>query len=337
MTCCWTGRYLFMAAVLFLLSACSGGAPEKPRPASIVQPELLLQRGITYYNDNNFRDADTRFVEALGYYRSIDNPDGITRSCLNLAKTSMAVNDTARAAAYLDRARHVAKANDLDVYDDHIAILGSSLSIRQGELVQAATLLTHALTSPDATTRLAALKNRTVVAFLNDDDDRQRWLERYREENSSSGNRPSHRARILRFDAELAGSSERMDSLLKQALELARGIPDKPAIAATLTQWGDTDSGHMHPDVTSPDEDAFARAEDRYLRALYIRHKLGDRFSTVNLLEKLESLYARHSDTQVDSDGAGKLERTRYWQNRIRQDKPVDWPALIDDFDTYPR
>jgi Tfp pilus assembly protein PilF len=312
-----------------MLSACASGPAEQPRPELVTTPESLLQRGIKHFRDNDLVEANRNFQQALQLYRSIDDPDGIMRSCLNLAKLNTAVNNDERAAIYLDRAAQTARTNTLPGYDQHIAILRSTLLIRQGETATAADMLADALQSADSTTRLAALKNRTVIAFTDNDTDRTQWLQRYRTENTAAGNRPSHRARILRFDAELAEDLDDQDSLLKQALAVSRQETDSLAIAATLTQWGDIIMGG---DIALASDDLKA-AEDRYLRALFIRHQFGDRTNTSRLLEKLQLVYTRQAP---DGDATRRLDRTRYWLDRIGQNQLADWPQLMADFDYFP-
>ena len=319
----------------FLLSACASGPAQQPRPELVTTPETLLQRGIKDFKENDLVEANRNFEQALLLYRSIDDPEGIMQSCLNLAKLNTVVSNHERAAIYLERAEQTARANTLPGYDQHIAILRSSLLIRQGETATAADMLTQALESGDSTIRLAALKNRTVIAFSGKGTDRTQWLQRYRNENAAAGNRPSHRARILRFDAELADDPDVQRSLLKQALAISRQATDSLAIAATLTQWGDMITGGamiMGGDVALTGDDLKA-AEDLYLRALFIRHQFGDPVNTSRLLEKLQVVY-----TRMDSDNrsATRLDRTHYWLNRIGQDQLADWPQLMADFDYYP-
>jgi len=56
----------------------------------------------------------------------------------------------------------------------------------------------------DPDIKLAALKNRTSIAFLRNDDNKTRWLQQYKtQQNSVPKNTASHLARILRFEAEL--------------------------------------------------------------------------------------------------------------------------------------
>jgi len=81
-------RFIILSLSI-IITACSGGPPEKPPLDSITSPAKLLDQGVSAYNNNNYAKAIHDFEKALLQYRSIDNQPGIASSCLNLAKTYM--------------------------------------------------------------------------------------------------------------------------------------------------------------------------------------------------------------------------------------------------------
>ena len=305
--------------MLLQLTACTSGPAEKTQPASITSPAQLLDRGITHYNDNNYAGASKSFQKALLQYRSIDDQTGIANSCLNLSKTYMAINNNQLAAAYLERAEAIIEQASLHELDEHLALLKSSLAIKLQSYEDAARILEPVLNSSKPSTRLAALKNRTRIAFILDDNDKPQWLAKYAslQQKHAAGD-SSHHARVLRFEAELADDETARQELLAISLEISRLLADRPAIAATLMQMAQAD-------ITAKN---FKHAEDRLLRALLIRHQLGDISSTLALLEELQAVYTETGDV--------KAELTQKWISRIHADQLGSWDILFTDFDTYP-
>lgn len=304
---------------LLQLGACSSGPAEKPQPVSISSPAELLHRGITHYNNNNYASASSSFQKALLQYRSIDDQRGIANSCLNLSKTFMATNHNQTASLYLHKAETIIEQASLNELDEHLALLQSSLSIKQELYDDAIQQLSTVIDSKDPTTRLAALKNRTYIAFTQNSGDRSQWLKNYKnlQQKHAAGN-TSHAARILRFEAELADDVTTQQQLLSGSLQISRLLADRPAIAATLLQMAQIDIASKN----------FQQAEDRLLRALLIRHQLGDARSTLTLLEELQTVYTETGDD--------KAKLTKKWSDRISANSLSDWELLFSDFDTYP-
>lgn len=316
-------HYIFRLAIALLattLIACSSGPEEKPVSESFSSPASLLDQGINNYNNNNYADAINKFEKALLQYRSIDNQPGIANSCLNLAKTFMAVNNNQTAAEYLARAEDIIAQAPLKELDEHLALLQSSLAINNGLYEQALQELEPVLISSNTQILLAALKNRTTIAFRNNDGDRLQWLEKYKTaQGSQQGDTSSHAARILRFEAEASDDADNRSALLSQSLSISQDLANRTAIAATLTQWADFDK----------EEKRFNEAEDKYLRALFIRHQLGDARNSLFILEQLHSIY-----TTTEND---KKNLTKNWLDKLSENDFSDWEILFSDFDTYPQ
>ena len=316
-------HYIFRLAISLLaamLIACSGGPAEKPVSESFNSPASLLDQGINNYNNNNYADAINKFEKALLQYRSIDNQPGIANSCLNLAKTFMAVHNNQRAAEYLTMAERIIAQASLKELEEHLVLLQSSLAINNGLYEQALQELEPVLISSNTQIHLAALKNRTTIAFRNNDSDKSQWLEKYKTaQGSQQQATSSHAARILRFEADASDDADKRRVLLSQSLAISQDLANRTAIAATLTQWADFDK----------EEKRFNDAEDKYLRALFIRHQLGDVRNSLFILQQLHSIY-----TATDND---KKILTKNWLDKLSGNDLSDWEILFSDFDTYPQ
>ncbi len=301
------------------LSACSSGPAEKPLASSITSPAQLLDRGIQQYNENNYQKAIIYFEKALFQYRSIDNQTGIVQCSLNLAKSLMAFNNNQLASEYLGKAESIIEQEGLDQFDDHLSLLKSSLAIKNADHEQALQELTSTLNSTNSATQLAAIKNRTKIAFLKDDSDKKLWLEKYKllQKKYPDGS-ASHLARIYRFEAELTNDEENKTKLLTKSLTISQHRAARTAIAATLTQWSDIDVK----------ANKYEQAKDKSLRALLIRHQLGDVKNSIAILEQLKTIYSV-TDKEMQ-------KRAEAWITKLSNNQLNDWEMLFSDFDNYP-
>lgn len=312
-------RFIFLSLVL-MIAACSSGPPEKSPLDSLTSPAKLLDQGINYYNNNNYQKAIHDFEKALLQYRSIDNQTGIASSCLNLAKTYMAINNNQSAAEYLSKASSVIAQAKLTQLNDHLHLLNSSLAIKNALYEKALQELETVLTSKNSEIKLAALKNRSRIAFIKNDKDKQQWLEKYKtQQNSQPKNTSSHLARILRFEAELTDDNNKKVALLTHSLTISQQLANRTAIAATLTQWANIDTKQKR----------YKEAEDKYLRALFIRHQLGDAKSSLAILQQLQTIYIATNNKKEKS--------TNHWIEKLSNHELSDWQDLFTDFDTYPK
>jgi len=310
---------LILCLLLSVFSACSSGPAEKPLPDSITSPANLLDQGVQNYRDNNYTRAIDDFEKALLQYRSIDDQKGIATSCLNLANSYMALNNNATAAAYLMRANIVIEQASLKELDDYLRLLYSSLTINNALYEEAQQEVVQVLDSEDPGIQLAALQNRTKIAFAKNDNDKKLWLDKYRTlQQGHAEISASHQARILRFEAELADEESRKADLLSASLVISRKLADRPAIAATLMQWAEMDIATVN----------LTDAEDKCLRALFIRHQLGDVKNTLLILEKLQAIYVTTNNE--------KQQQAADWIARLSANDLADWQLLFADFDTYP-
>jgi tetratricopeptide (TPR) repeat protein len=309
---------LFLSLLACTLFACSTGPQEKPVSESFSSPARLLDQGISQYNLNNYPEAIDQFEKALLQYRSIDNQAGIASSCLNLAKTHMAINHNQLAAEYLLRANTVIEKASLTELNGYLYLLRSSLAINNGMYDQAIHDSGKVLDDKDTAIKLAALKNRTNIAFLRNDSDRQQWLQKYKALQENHPDNRSHAARILRFEAEASNDAGEKVTLLSQSLAISHELGNRTAIAATLTQWAHLELAEKQP------EDA----EDKYLRALFIRHQLGDVKNTLAILKQLHLVYDETDQT--------KAELSAEWIKKLGNGQLSDLDTLLTDLDNYP-
>jgi tetratricopeptide (TPR) repeat protein len=310
---------LILCLLLSVFSACSSGPAEKTLPDAITSSAYLLDQGVQHYTENNYARAIDDFEKALLQYRSIDDRTGIARSCLNLANSYMAINNNATAAAYLMTANTVIEQASLLELEDYLRLLYSSLAINNDLYDEAQQEVTQVLDSKDPVIQLAALQNRTIIAFVKNDDDKKLWLDRYRTlQQGHTEISASHKARILRFEAELADEASRKADLLSASLAISRKLADRPAIAATLIQWAELDIAAEN----------LTDAEDKCLRALFIRHQLGDARNTLLILEKLQAIYVTTNDE--------KQQQAADWIAKLSANNLANWQQLFADFDTYP-
>ena len=315
---CYRIRF-FILSLTIIITACSGGPPEKPPLDSLSSPARLLDQGVSLYNNDNYPKAVHNFEKALLQYRSIDNQPGIASSCLNLAKTWMAINNNQTAAEYLSKANTVIQREKLSGLNEHLHLLNSSLAIKNTLYENALQELDTVLGSKNPQIKLAALKNRTNIAFLKNDNDKIQWLEKYKtQQNKNKKNTESHRARILRFKAELTDDENKKAALLTDSLSISQKLANRTAIAATLSQWADVDINNKN----------YQQAEDKILRALFIRHQLADVKSSMALLQRLQLVYTATNNK--------KAALAKNWIEKISNNDLENWSQLFTDFDTYP-
>lgn len=310
---------VIISSLIVMLNACSGGPAEKSQPDSLTSPARLLDQGVYHYNNNNYPKAIHDFEKALLQYRSIDNQPGIANSCMNLAKTYMSINNNQTAAEYLSKANSVIKQAQLKQLNEHLHLLNSSLAMKNMLYDQALHELDIVLTSKNIQIKLAALKNRTIIAFSKNDTDKRQWLEKYRSLQSSyPEDTESHAARILRFEAEVTEDTRKQVELLTRSLSISQNLATRTAIAATLTQWAELNL----------EMEKYEQAEDKYLRALFIRHQLGDVKNSLLILKQLQIVYAER-----DKDKAALANNLI---NKLEKHDLSNWEQLFSDFETFP-
>jgi tetratricopeptide (TPR) repeat protein len=315
-------RASIIFALCLSITACAGAPEIDQRPKLLISAEKSLSLGVSSYNENNFTKAEAHFDRALFLYRNIDNPNGITSSCLNIAKTKLSSGHVNEARAYAEQAQVIIQNEQLNEYNERLTLIQTSIAIEDGNFQKAKQMLDNLLskspTSNDASIRTAAVQNRTRVAFLTNADDTSDWVEEYRNAlNKPAQNTALNQARLLRFQATLNPDST--GEKLSSALSLYRKAAHAPGIAATLFEWG------THDNATGATENAI----DKLHRALFIRTNLQDRINSQKVLQQLAASYSQLGETS-------KSERANYWQKKLDSEIFGEWESIRFEFENYP-
>ena len=308
---------LIPCIILMLTSACTSQPVDKP-PELLGEANLLISNGVDQYNRANYGKAIVLFDQAMHLYRSIDNPTGIASAYINLAKTAIAQHDIERATYLLAQTHAIVDAEHLDSLNNHLTITDSSIAIEQHDFARAKSLLEHLLDEADKSiepeTRLAAMQNRTRIAFA-EQVDAQAWTDRYA--TLVSDDRPHAQARLARFRAALSEHNQQQDAHFQHALDINRKLAWRPGIAATLSEWAERNISAQN----------YHGAQNKLERALLIRLDLEDNINTAEVLRKLEIVY-RHLGEP------GKQQRAAYWQSEVAHKGFYNWDDVMRDFET---
>jgi tetratricopeptide (TPR) repeat protein len=307
---------LFVTTILCSgIFACASTPEPDTRPALIISAEKSLELGVSNYTRNDFIKAQHHFERALFLYRNIDNPNGITSSYLNLAKTQLATGQTDAARDYTEKAQIVIMREQLRIFDHNLSLIKSSIAIEKEELSQAKQKLDKLLNSAinNNAIKTAVLQNRTRIALAENDSNAQEWIKKYENSLSNNGqNSALNKARLLRFKALL--KKEAATEKLHKALDLYREVAHSPGIAATLTEWA----------AVNTENKDYKNAVNKLQRALFIRSNLHDRKNTKKILQQLASNYNKLGE-------AKKENRTNYWLKKLENKNFSEWDAATYD------
>lgn len=315
-----TFRQLSLVLFACLLSACVSG-PEQQTAEDVSKAEKLLAAGVSRYDAHDYRTAYDYFNKALYQYRSIDHPEGIVSSSINIARVLHASNQISLSKSWIKKARQLNQDylpdNHIEL-SHHIRLLDASIDIAENDTADAEQKLSRLLEENISSgIRLSALQLRTRIAFTTNNDENI-WLKRYADAVDSGGKTAQqHKARLLRFQAAL--DKDKHDQYLQSALKIYRSITHQPGMAATLSEWAQFDIS----------ENKYPQAEDKLLRALLIRLELRDRPKVGSLLTQLETVYDQTGDTEKGKDAA-------YWKNKLGEPGFVQWQAIIKDLEDFP-
>ena len=299
-----------------LLSACAS-TPENPPPELLSDANTLIDNGVTQYNQANFSKANELFEQAMYLYRSIDNPRGTASSYIDLAKSALGQNRIASAERWIQKAQTIVNFEHLTTLQDHITIILSSIAIEKSDFSRAKKLLAPLLepgSSTNASTRLAAMQNRTRIAFA-ENNNAAEWTEHYAKLVNS--NQPLAEARLARFRAALGTSQSEQDTYYQQALDTYRKLAWRPGLAATLSEWAGKN-------IKAHD---YAAAKNRLERALLIRLDLRDNHDTIAVLTQLKDVYSKLGQT-------ARQQHAAYWSTQISKDHFDSWDEVLKDFES---
>jgi len=309
---------LISCAMLLLISACTSQPTDKP-PELLGEANSLISNGVDQYNQANYSKATVLFEQAMYIYRSIDNPDGTASAYINLAKTAITQHELTRATYWLAQTRSIVDAEQLTALQNHITIIGSSIAIEQHDYTAAKNMLGNLLDASskniDPETRLAAVQNRTRIAFA-ENANAQAWTERYA--SLASDDQPHAQARLARFRAALSTDTGEQDKYYQHALDINRKLAWRPGIAATLSEWAE-----QNINVNN-----YSGALNKLERALLIRLDLRDNHNTAQVLTMLENTYEHLQEPK-------KQQRAAYWKQQVANADFYDWDNVMKDFERF--
>ena len=269
-----------------MLTACGGNVATKP--AVLQDAESFTNGGLEAFADANWNNAQLLFTRALSLYQGIDDQQGVLYSHINLAEVALSRRDYSTAETHLDIAANIAKKDSLQHYQGRITLLYALKALQQKKTVLAESILGPLLpefdddklvTTPD-TVQVAAIANRTKIAFVQKQGE-QLWTLRYANALTlSTINNSDLEARLLRFQSALSlqqGNYENTESKLQQALAIYKKNISRPGIAATLSELG----------VLYMLQERWQDALNYLNRSITVFRYLGDLEKVVQVTEKL--------------------------------------------------
>ncbi len=298
-------------------------APD-PRPLVYREGDRLLEQGVEAFADSNYPGAAALFRKALVRFQGVDDSAGVLRARMNLAEVAMALGRLDAVRDELRAARALLERSRADTYARRLRLLEAGLATREGDRRGAEKLLAPLLPGgggeapdvPPDRIALAALADRTRLAFEEDQASAEAWTTRLAHAIEKSGEAPLLRARLARFQAELARRQSHYgaaDALLYSAHALYAAAAYRPGIAATLVEWA----------ALAEEQGEREIARDRLKRALAIRLWILDRDGSLAVLEKLRTLNAA-----LGADD--RAQAAAQWMDRLRHRKLEQWPQLRD-------
>ncbi|MCU7835215.1 MAG: hypothetical protein KZQ83_08145 [gamma proteobacterium symbiont of Taylorina sp.] len=317
--------------VLFLMMsllscAMTSDTEESQQPERIRDAENLLVRGVADYSQSDYLQAGIFFTRALHLYRSIDNPQGIVLSCINLAKTSLVTGDILRAEAFVDKAKSILHSSLLlqrEHLINYLAIVDSSIKIEKMEYHAAKEILQPLLDtaySKQSEINIAAVQNRLRIAIEEQASDAFVWMQSYSDLlQLSESPRLNQNARLLRFKAALNDNVEEQNQNYNMALNLYRQAAHRMGIAATLEEWAQQQYENQY----------YHAAANKLRRALFIRIELKDRRNSQAILVILQKIYRQ-------SGNRAKEKQSVLWLEQLSSVEFAQWNNLLGDYNNYP-
>lgn len=308
-----------------LLGGCS--SVSDTRPEVVRTSERYLQQGVEAYGNSDYVSATDFFSKALAQYRSIDDLNGILYSRINLAETAMAAGSYAAVRHQLNEAERILVTLGNSEYQPRLQLLWAQSYWQEKKKEKALEAVQPLLPEFDAEQKpqqrldalmLSAVMLRTDIAFADigkDAETAKRWLQRLDFAFARTSDTTAlHQARLRRFEAQWElhkGALEEAEESFAEALEAYREAAARPAIAATLSE-----SAHV-----AMQRGQWPLAEDRLLRALFIRVWILDRIGSAATLDQLSNVYEAEGKSAAAAEAAD-------WSRHIREGKATDWREL---------
>ncbi len=243
-----TRRFLIPYLALFCVIAGCGGQ-SAIQPTVVRDAEGYTNEGMQAFNSAQWLRAQWLFNRALSLYEGIDDQQGVVTSHINLAEVALSVRDHETTRKHLDRAAEISRDPSLRHFQSRIKLIYALNALQQNQIEQAESFLQPLLpafdgiattTTPDAV-QLAAIANRTRIAFIQEQD-QETWTQRYQKAiKRSTIENPDYEARLLRFQSALLlqqGNYEKTESHLLLALSGYKANLSRSGIGATLSELG---------------------------------------------------------------------------------------------------
>lgn len=200
---------LFGLIFLLLLEGCGNSVVN--RPMLISDAENYTRDGLQAYADTEWDRAQNLFTKSLSLYQGIDDQSGVLYSYINLAEVALSTGDYQTVEKNLEKAGQIAKKDRFEDVQARITLLYSLSALKQNQLIRAESLLKSLLPQFEGdqligtanVIQLAALVNRTKIAFKNKKNELL-WTGRFESAlYRSAENSPDLEARLFRFQAKL--------------------------------------------------------------------------------------------------------------------------------------
>lgn len=299
--------------LILFIAGCSGVSDIRPEP--IRKSEYFLEHGVTAFENSDYVAATDFLNKALAHYRSIDNPEGIILSHINLTETALAAGNFTAAEEHITAAVNTTRESDSRHFLPRLNLLLAQTYWRRHEVDKALQLLAVLLPSfnaeqtseskPDLLA-LGATIIRTDIAFFFIEKDAQEarlWLRRLSLMIPSvEGNTQLHEARLLRFEARLSILDNNPKKALEKftaALELYRDSAARPAIASTLTEIAKLQIKLK----------LWQNAETTLNNALYIRLWIMDKAGAKQVMRLLSATYMETGQEKKAKEINSEIER----------------------------
>ena len=192
-----------------ILAGC-GGNPVT-QSTLIEDADRYTYEGVSAFAEADWYQAKWLFSRALSIYQGMDDQKGALNSYLNLAEVSLSTRDYHAVLNHLHRADTIVKTASLQHYQARIALLSAQSALQQKQYSQAEKVLQALLPEFDGATpenisdtiQIAAIANRTLIAFVQKQNE-SLWTQRYANAlNLLSIKTPDLEARLLRFQSDL--------------------------------------------------------------------------------------------------------------------------------------
>lgn len=233
--------------VCFIVTGCADNVVT--RPSVFLDAESYTSGGLDAFSEAKWNRAQLLFTQALSLYQGIDDQQGILYSQINLAEVALSRRNYSTVERHLGLAADIAKKEALQHYQERISLLYALNALQQNQTDEAESVLQvllpefdedRLITIPD-TIQMAAIANRTKIAFVQKQDE-SLWTLRYANAlRLSTKNNPVLEARLLRFQGSLMLGQEnyqKAESGFQQALSMYKKNVSRPGIAATLSELG---------------------------------------------------------------------------------------------------